>query len=135
MNKQATHSDLLDRIEAIEAFERHSSSATGTLNRDAARFILQVSKQFSRSHLPGGTSAASLAGNESSDQQRQVPLGSRDLADDAILRALLAAFPDRLARRREPGSRKGVMVGGRGVKLAPSSHVTEPGIVFVHRCR
>ena len=41
--------------------------------------------------------------------------------DAAVLRALLAAFPDRLARRREPGSRKGVMVGGRGVRLAPTS--------------
>jgi ATP-dependent RNA helicase HrpB len=40
-------------------------------------------------------------------------------------RALLAAFPDRLCRRREPGSPRGVMVGGRGVKLAPSSGVTQ----------
>jgi ATP-dependent helicase HrpB len=30
----------------------------------------------------------------------------------------LTAYPDRLARRREPGSRRGVMVGGRGVRLA-----------------
>jgi ATP-dependent helicase HrpB len=43
-----------------------------------------------------------------------------------VLRALLAAFPDRVARRREPGSRRGVMVGGRGVRLAPSSGVAEP---------
>jgi ATP-dependent helicase HrpB len=42
------------------------------------------------------------------------------------LQALLAAFPDRVARRREPGSRRGVMVGGRGVKLAPASGVLEP---------
>jgi ATP-dependent helicase HrpB len=41
------------------------------------------------------------------------------------MRALLAAFPDRLARRREAGGRRGVMVGGRGVRLAPSSGVTE----------
>jgi ATP-dependent helicase HrpB len=40
-----------------------------------------------------------------------------------VLRALLAAFPDRVARRREAGSRRGVMVGGRGVRLAPSSGV------------
>jgi ATP-dependent helicase HrpB len=46
--------------------------------------------------------------------------------DEAVLRSLLAAFPDRLARRREPGSRKGIMVGGRGVKLAPSSNVIAP---------
>jgi len=46
-------------------------------------------------------------------------------ADEVVLRALLAAFPDRVARRREPGSRRGVMVGGRGVRLAPSCGVTE----------
>jgi ATP-dependent helicase HrpB len=46
--------------------------------------------------------------------------------EDAVLMALLAAFPDRVARRREPGVRRGVMVGGRGVRLAPSSAVTEP---------
>src|SRR5207253_2688086 len=34
--------------------------------------------------------------------------------------------PDRVARRREAGGRRGVMVGGRGVKLAPASGVTEP---------
>ena len=45
--------------------------------------------------------------------------------DEALLRALLSAFPDRVARRRQSGSRRGVMVGGRGVKLAPSSGVTE----------
>ncbi len=42
------------------------------------------------------------------------------------MRSLLAAFPDRLARRRRAGSRRGVMVGGRGVRLAPSCGVTEP---------
>src|SRR5262249_22266472 len=47
----------------------------------------------------------------------------RTPAEDALLRSLLAAFPDRLARRREPGSRRGVMVGGRGVRLAPASGV------------
>src|SRR2546423_5696767 len=47
-------------------------------------------------------------------------------SSDAFLRSLLGAFPDRVARRREPGSRRGVMVGGRGVRLAPASGVTEP---------
>jgi ATP-dependent helicase HrpB len=42
------------------------------------------------------------------------------------LRSLLAAFPDRLIRRREPGGRRGVMVGGRGARLAPASGVLEP---------
>ena len=44
--------------------------------------------------------------------------------DEDILRWLLLAFPDRLVRRRgEKGT--GVMVGGRGVRLAPGSVVRE----------
>ena len=43
----------------------------------------------------------------------------------AALRGLLAAYPDRLTRRREPGSSRGRMVGGRGVRLAEESAVTE----------
>ncbi len=38
--------------------------------------------------------------------------------DDALSRAILAAYPDRVARRREAGGGRGVMVGGRGVRLA-----------------
>ncbi|MFO1094210.1 MAG: ATP-dependent helicase C-terminal domain-containing protein [Planctomycetaceae bacterium] len=37
---------------------------------------------------------------------------------------MLAAYPDRLARRREATGPRGVMVGGRGVKLGPRSAVT-----------
>jgi ATP-dependent helicase HrpB len=40
-----------------------------------------------------------------------------------VLKALLAAYPDRLAVRRQSGKPTGLMVGGRGVKLAPSSVV------------
>jgi len=47
---------------------------------------------------------------------------------EAIARALLAGYPDRVARRREPGGRSGVMSGGRGVKLASSSAVLEPDL-------
>src|SRR3954451_15116783 len=45
--------------------------------------------------------------------------------DEPLLRALLAAYPDRVARRREPRSPRGVMVGGRGVRLAEESAVLE----------
>jgi ATP-dependent helicase HrpB len=44
------------------------------------------------------------------------------------MRALLAAYPDRLCRRRD--EQFGVMVGGRRVRLAPTSGVTE-GELFV----
>jgi ATP-dependent helicase HrpB len=44
--------------------------------------------------------------------------------DDAILKWLLLAYPDRLVRRRGAEG-TGVMVGGRGVRLAPSSVVRD----------
>ncbi len=105
--RHATASDVLDRVEALEAFERGATPAA--LNRAAARFVLRARDQLMRSAVG-----------------QAVPDGSRLPADEALMRALFAAFPDRLARRREPGGNRGVMVGGRGVRLAPSSGVTEP---------
>jgi ATP-dependent helicase HrpB len=47
-------------------------------------------------------------------------------ADRATLdRCLLAGFPDRVARRRAPGSPRALLVGGTGVVLAPASVVRE----------
>ncbi len=112
-----TRSDVLDRVEALEEYERHGrgSSALGALNRGAARFVLRARDQL-------------LHSLRAEDRKGKVktPAASSSLpSEEAVLRALLAAFPDRVARRREPGSRRGVMVGGRGVRLAPSSGVTE----------
>jgi ATP-dependent helicase HrpB len=47
-------------------------------------------------------------------------------ADGATLRrCILAGFPDRVARRRQPGSPRAVMVGATGVALAPESIVRD----------
>jgi ATP-dependent helicase HrpB len=115
VGRSATPSDVLDRVEALEQYERHGRAATplGALNRGAAHYVLRARDKLVRAlrqsrNLPRAAAAEGV------------------LADEAVLRALLAAFPDRVARRREPGSRRGVMVGGRGVRLAPSSGVTEP---------
>jgi hypothetical protein len=59
---------------------------------------------------------------------RNPELKSRE--QQPLLRALYSAYPDRLARRRNPGGEKGVMIGGRGVRLAPTSGVTD-GELFV----
>lgn len=56
-------------------------------------------------------------------------------ADEALGRALLAAFSDRVARRRAPESPRGVMVGGRGVKLGPRSGVTQGEFFLCLRLR
>ncbi len=105
--RHATPSDVLDRIEALEEFERSGRTATarGSLHRGAAHFVLRARDQLLRS------------------LRSQKKIDGSD--DEIVQRALLAAFPDRVARRREAGSRRGVMVGGRGVHLAPSSGVLD----------
>jgi ATP-dependent helicase HrpB len=103
----SSSSDVLDRVEALEEFEQtgRTASSFGNLQRGSARFVLHARDQLSRT----------LGRKRAADRV----LGG----DEALLRSVLAAFPDRVARRREPGSPRGVMVGGRGVRLAPSSSV------------
>lgn len=102
-------SDVLDRLEALESFERRGSGETalGPIHGGRARWVLQAGRDIARL-------AERALGRE------PVPEGD---SDEALLRALLAAYPDRLARRREAASRRGVMVGGRGVRLAEMSAV------------
>jgi ATP-dependent helicase HrpB len=97
-----SRSDVLDRVHALEAFSErgHEASELGTLNRTAAKHILRTRDQFLR-----------LAG-------RSEPGEPSMTTEEPFLRSLLAAYPDRLARRREAGSRRGLMIGGRGVRLA-----------------
>lgn len=116
-----SYSDVLDRVLALEAFERRGQGAptAGTLHPGAARLVLHARKQLQRL-FSAATPRCSIGASPGTEEG--VP------AEEAVLRALLAGFPDRLARRREPGSRKGVMVGGRGVRLAPSSAVTQPAL-------
>jgi ATP-dependent helicase HrpB len=115
----ATLSDVLDRVDALEQYERRGQgeAGPGPLNRGAARMVLQARDQLLRLVRQEARRPA-LA--ECLAPTTEVP------ADEAVLRALLGAFPDRVTRRREPGGRRGVMVGGRGVRLAPSSGVIEP---------
>ncbi|MBC7815543.1 MAG: hypothetical protein IAG10_01435 [Planctomycetaceae bacterium] len=119
-HKAASHSDVLDRVEALEEFERTGRETTsfGNISRGAAQFVVQTKKQlwsavcqhrFGLSRLPAIQSGADTPHSK----------------EEALLRALLAAFPDRLAKRREANSPRGVMVGGRGVKLGPQSRVTQ----------
>ncbi|HEY4596280.1 MAG TPA: ATP-dependent helicase HrpB, partial [Thermoanaerobaculia bacterium] len=105
--RRASRSDLLDRLDALEAFEKRKAPEAD-LNAGAARFVLRARDQLvemARRELPGGEEGGA--------------------EDEPLLRALLAAYPDRVARRREPRSPRGVMVGGRGVRLAEESAVLE----------
>lgn len=108
--RASSESDVLDRVAALEQFEQSGrlNSPLGPINRSAARFILHVRDQLLRE-----LGRAGLA--------RNLEIS----AEESVLRALLAAFPDRLARRTSPGSRFGRMVGGRGVRQADSSAVRD----------
>ena len=107
--RRNSRSDLLDRLDALESFERRDDFAGETVNAGAARFVLRARDQL-----------AEMAQRELENDSRKV--GSDDTP---LLRALLAAYPDRVARRREPRSPRGVMVGGRGVRLAEESAVLD----------
>jgi ATP-dependent helicase HrpB len=100
---------VLDRLLAVEDFLRTGQvhSPFGEINRNAVRTLTQVAKQLS-STLKG----------ESVQGLSPIPD-----SDEAMLRSLVAGFPDRVAKRRDATGDKGLMVGGRGVWLGPRSAV------------
>ncbi|MDA8020407.1 MAG: ATP-dependent helicase HrpB [Thermoanaerobaculia bacterium] len=114
---RSTPSDVLDRLEALEDWERrnHGETALGPVSSSRCRHVLRVAKQLE--------SAASQA-------LRKPPRSVEVDPDEAVLRSLLAAYPDRVSRRRSPGSEQAVMVGGRGVRLSDASSVRD-GDLFV----
>jgi ATP-dependent helicase HrpB len=111
--RRASRSDLLDRLDALEAFERRNA-CEGDLNAGAARFVLRARDQL-----------LDLMKRELAKREPGAGPDGREETEDSLLRALLAAYPDRVARRREPRGPRGVMVGGRGVRLADDSAVLE----------
>ncbi|MEO8271307.1 MAG: ATP-dependent helicase C-terminal domain-containing protein, partial [Aureliella sp.] len=105
--------DMTRQVVALQRFarSRQTEHDVGTIKISAAHNVLRVAEQLQR--LLGG--AHSEKKNENSDGGA----GS----EHALCRALLVAFPDRLALRRTAGQARGLMVGGRGVKLDDSSSV------------
>ncbi len=138
--RTSTRSDLLERVEAIE---EHLDSGRvdfplGSLSRGAVRTITQARDQLARlvrsalrrspqDATPSRSAAASgLAParvSEHSPASASSGSASSGSREEAFLRAVFAAFPDRLACRREPHSPRALMTGGRGVRLDPASGV------------
>lgn len=91
--------DVFDRVDRLKAFKHgHERSVASS---GAAHQILRVADQIGRM-----TKSLSID-----------PRQSNECDSDRLKRALLAAYPDRVARRRSNGVEHGVMVGGRGVRL------------------
>jgi ATP-dependent helicase HrpB len=95
--------DVTDRVTRLRAFLDGDSSEVQ--NRSAAKQVRRVATQIRRmtADVPDESSHG--------DQPASV----------RIRKALLSAYPDRVALRRKPRGDRGVMVGGRGVRLHPSS--------------
>ncbi len=108
-----SRSDVLDRLHAVEDWIHHRqpSSPCGEINRSAAANIIAVAEQFRRLVLDAGIG------------RHAAPPNSADESDTILLRALVAGFPDRVARRRDPAGDKALMVGGRGVRPGPRSSI------------
>jgi ATP-dependent helicase HrpB len=110
----AGRSDVLDLVESLESFQETGRTDRGPrpLRPAVAREASRLAEALLRHVVRGCASATD--------------------PDEAVLRAVLSGWPDRLARRREPGDARGVLVGGRGVRLAPTSCVRdEPLFVCV----
>jgi ATP-dependent helicase HrpB len=121
---RTSRSDLLDRLDDLERFARPGAErGAGEADlhrsqRSRVHFVLRARDQLvelARRELGATPRPAASAGSGT----------ARGGRDDVLLEALLAAYPDRLARRREAGSQRAVMVGGRGVRLAETSAVRE----------
>lgn len=101
-----TRSDVVDRVVALQAFHEGTrfDDADFELHPGGARAVLRTAEQLYR--------------------LVDVPLAPR-AADPgvALMRSLLEAFPDRVARLRPGAADRATMVGGRGVRLDGGSRV------------
>ncbi len=97
--------DVTNRVERLKAF--YAGNPSGVENTSAANQIRRVADQILHASKP----------SESAH--------SDEPETDRLQHALLAAYPDRLARRRTTDADRGVMVGGRGVRLDSRSQARE----------
>lgn len=101
-----TSSDVLERVDAVRA-RKGDAAVRHRVIRAAEQLEGLVTRQAGRGR------------GRSADR------------DEALLRGVLAAWPDRVARRREAGSDRARMVGGRGVRLDPHSSAVRDAELFV----
>jgi ATP-dependent helicase HrpB len=98
-----TRSDVVDRVLALQLFQAGKRLADPALDPHpaGAQAVLRAAEQLSRLVAPPPAARAADP-------------------DTATMRALLDAFPDRLASQRPGSQDRGTLVGGRGVRLKAS---------------
>jgi len=84
---------------------------------------------------PGAAQAVERSRRQLAALARELPAGARPggarALDQALLHATLAAYPDRVGRRRAPGSDQVVLAGGGSARLDPASVVREAQLLVV----
>ncbi|MFO0594025.1 MAG: ATP-dependent helicase HrpB [Myxococcaceae bacterium] len=103
---QSGPSDLLELLERFEQGQRGGARAAG-LDQAAMSSVERVTKQLSR------VLDQNLASSPRTNAER----------DQSLLRAVLAGFPDRVARRRRPRTPELVLSAGGSATLDPNSVV------------
>jgi len=110
-------SDVLDRLERLEDVDGAGAGAMRGSGLDVA------------------AATAALKGRDglvrALQKTRTGPVPHGDRADEAIARAVLAGFSDRVAKRRKKGGAEVVLAGGGAVKIAETSVVREAELVVV----
>jgi ATP-dependent helicase HrpB len=108
-------SDCIERLQWVERCDSDRPSPFGWINPGRVHAIKQSAQQIVRvcSDLLRG------------DCQEVGEFTASKSSDIGLMRSLLAAFPDRLAKRRNAGKPQGLMVGGKGVQLSPESGVRD----------
>ncbi len=128
----AHESDVLERVLLLERFAASPARAGPEINAGAAHTALRVARELEKTATAAHeVRNARSSGRPSRGTSRETPGGEIADPEEALLRSLLAAYPDRVAVRRDAGSvradsrpgDRGLMVGGRGVRLAPESVV------------
>jgi ATP-dependent helicase HrpB len=97
--------DISERIDALRR-GRKETTAGGTIDPSALRAVERTSQQLQR--LMSGTTSKAT---------------DKNVDHEAISRLLLAAYPDRICKRRAEGNRSYVMTQGRAVRLSQDSHL------------
>ncbi len=101
---QISRSDIVDRLEALESYQS-SGRNNHRLDLSAVKNVERVAHQLGRFlALP----AAEV---------------NYDCNDERLFRLLLAAYPDRIARRRASGGEGYLLTGGRGARISERSAV------------
>ncbi|MGD0584765.1 MAG: ATP-dependent helicase HrpB [Oryzomonas sp.] len=117
-------SDILERLECLHAWR---SGRFGGQRADAAglKTVERVCRQLERLAIPSKTDERREMRDERLKlEDLAIPYKARDGAideDEATARLLLAAYPDRLARRRGNEEGRYLLASGRGARLSPRS--------------